>query len=190
MILGVLSDTHGRYQIAEAALGVLREAGATAFVHCGDVGDERVFDVLAGEQCWFVWGNTDLPSASLRTYIENIGLTGPRKVPLTLKLDERRIAVCHGHEREFDQLMRLHQQDDVPEPLRFDFLLHGHTHIAAHDCLPSGMQRLNPGALHRAKTYTVATIDLPNRRVAHWVVDPHFSRGLRSFSPEPTLEDA
>ena len=48
MIVGILSDTHDRVAAAAAAIERLRQHGAEYFIHCGDVGSERVLDQLAG----------------------------------------------------------------------------------------------------------------------------------------------
>ena len=40
-----------------------------------------------------------------------------------------------------------------------DYVLHGHTHIAADTCIGSA-RVINPGALQRAARYTVALLDL------------------------------
>ena len=59
MLIGILSDTHDRVEAMAEAMRVLKEAGARYFIHCGDVGSERVLDYLAGEPGGFVFGNTD-----------------------------------------------------------------------------------------------------------------------------------
>src|ERR1041384_6645630 len=106
MILGLLSDTHGQPERAARAIALLREKGASAFIHCGDVCSEGVLDALAGLQAWVVWGNCDLPEA-LRHYAASLGLPTPTGIPLRLRLDDKRIAVFHGHEREFTAVIRI-----------------------------------------------------------------------------------
>ena len=50
MILGILSDTHGHARRTAAAVRLLQQLGAEAFVHCGDVGSPDVLDELAGRR--------------------------------------------------------------------------------------------------------------------------------------------
>ena len=48
MIVGVLSDTHGKAQMAASAVKLLLAHGAEYLIHCGDVGDTDVLDSMAG----------------------------------------------------------------------------------------------------------------------------------------------
>ncbi len=177
MILGVLSDTHGRYKRTCAAVDLLRRVGADALLHCGDVGDERIFDAMAGMRAWFVWGNSDEPEPMLERYAHTLGVMPTRSVPLELKLDSRVIQVFHGHEPGFGRLLnRLEAAGDIAGG-RPDYVFHGHTH-AADDYRIGATRVVNPGALHRAARHTVATLDLVNDELLFWEVhrgdgDPH-----------------
>ena len=55
MIIGILSDTHDRADTAAAAIRILRDHGAEFFIHCGDVGSERVL-----EQLLLIWSEADV----------------------------------------------------------------------------------------------------------------------------------
>lgn len=175
MILGVLSDTHGRAQQAEQAVVLLRRLGVSALVHCGDVGGPAVLDALAGVPSWFVWGNTDDADPGLARYAESLGVHAPpKRLPLFVDFGPVRVAVCHGHEPEYFAIARAASEPDgqrLHGLLRgAKYLLYGHTHEAAlrraHD-----VWMLNPGALHRADVHTAATIDLDNGEIAHWIVE-------------------
>ncbi|HWB54101.1 MAG TPA: metallophosphoesterase family protein, partial [Tepidisphaeraceae bacterium] len=116
MVIGILSDTHGRVAIARAAVDELSAAGCEYFIHCGDVGSTQVLDCLAGLPSVFVFGNTDYDAEELRRYGESIGISclgdGGE-----LELDGKKLAVTHGHEPEvFRRLM-------AAEP---DYLFTGH----------------------------------------------------------------
>src|ERR1700754_735549 len=65
VLIGILSDTHGRADAMALAMQALRNGGAEFFIHCGDVGSEGVLDHLAGAPAAFVWGNTDWDRAAL-----------------------------------------------------------------------------------------------------------------------------
>lgn len=151
MKLGILSDSHGRVANVRQALIALDRAGADAFIHCGDVGSLEVLEELAGRRCWFVWGNTDDPHPSWRKDVEALGLPWPEG-GVELTLEQKRIAVFHGHETEFIAAM---------DAAAHDYLLHGHTH-QRDDYYQGRMRIINPGALHRASIHTVATLDLTN----------------------------
>src|SRR5690348_8579677 len=61
VLLGILSDTHGRRDASKAGIELLRARGAKYLIHCGDVGGEDILDLLAGDDppSAFVWGNND-----------------------------------------------------------------------------------------------------------------------------------
>ena len=156
MILGILSDSHGRADRVRAARALLENAGATLLVHCGDVGGTEVFDELVGSDLRFVWGNTDFPTPGTMAYLSTVGLQAPEDVPLEFEVDGRTIQVFHGHEPGFAAALANPQ---------CDYILHGHTHVANDERI--GKARvINPGALQRAIRRTVATLELANGELA------------------------
>jgi putative phosphoesterase len=128
--------------------------GVEYVVHCGDVGGLVVFDELVGRSCTFVWGNMDYPDAPTVAYLNRVGLPIPDGVPARLTLDGAKLAVFHGHEPGFA---------DAVETLDVDFILHGHTHAARHE-MRGQTHIINPGALHRVRRKTVATLDTATGR--------------------------
>lgn len=169
MLLGILSDTHGQAGRAIDALRVLESAGATAFVHCGDLCGLDVLDALAGRQVWFAWGNMDLEAQRHAAHARTLGLTPPTAVPVRFDFADRSFAVFHGHEPAFAQWLGLAQRGERDALLqlaggRIDYVLYGHTH-AADDDRVAGVRWINPGALHRARDYTVALLDPAADRV-------------------------
>ena len=162
MIIGILSDTHDRADAMAAGMRALKAAGAGFFIHCGDVGSERVLDLLAGEPAAFVWGNTDWDRAGLKRYAEAIGIACHGAMA-DLSLGGKRIAVIHGDDGKLKRALLDAQQHD--------YLLQGHTHVAADERV--GRTRvINPGALFRTSRKTVAALDLAADRVQFLEVDP------------------
>lgn len=130
--------------------------GVTQVIHCGDIGGVEVFDELAGRPCIVVWGNMDLPDSGLLAYLRTVGIQPPTAVPSRLSLDDKTFAVFHGHEHGFHRAI---------STLDVDYILHGHTHVARDD--RRGRTRIiNPGALHRARRKTVATLDTTEDELA------------------------
>ncbi len=150
MLIGILSDTHGRHLAVRQAVKLFDREGVEYIVHCGDVGGTAVFDELVGRECTFVWGNMDRGSDGIGEYLRTVALREPVEVPSILRLDGKTLAVFHGHERGFRRALRV---------LDVDYILHGHTHVAGSERV--GKKRvINPGALYRARPRTVATLDL------------------------------
>jgi uncharacterized protein len=154
MRLGVLSDTHDKVERAKAAVELLVESGAEALIHCGDITIPEVVYQLAPLPSYFVFGNCDFDLAGLRQAIGVIGGVCLERGGL-IELDGRRLAVTHGDSsQELARLVSKH-----PE-----YLFSGHTHQ------PLDVQRgptrfINPGALHRAATWTVALLDCASGRL-------------------------
>ena len=149
MILGILSDTHGRVAIAREAIKILRARDAEYFIHCGDVGD-GVLAVLPQERSAFVFGNTDLDRHGYRDEAKLFSLRCMETFG-ELTFDGKTIAVTHGDEARTLREIRSSE--------RFDYLLTGHTHFAD-DHREGRLRWINPGALHRTSRKTVATLDL------------------------------
>jgi len=155
MIIGVMSDSHGRAYQVKKAIEIFERENAATIIHCGDVGGIEVFDEMVGRDAHFVWGNTDYPDQATFAYLNSVELGAPNSVPLSLEFGGKSIQVFHGHEPEFNQALRTPTSD---------YILHGHTHIARDERIGS-CRIINPGALHRAREYTVATIDLERDEV-------------------------
>ena len=150
MVIGVMSDSHGRADRVHDACALFDELGVEHLIHCGDVGGTDVLDELVGRACNFVWGNMDFPDHAIRAYLHSVGLPWPERSPVSLVLDGKRLLIFHGHEPGV--------MERAPT-LDADYAFHGHTH----QCRDERFGRLrviNPGALARAARHTVATLNL------------------------------
>ncbi len=150
MLIGICSDSHNDGAAMRRALQIFDGAGVERIIHCGDVGGPPVFDELVGREVAFVWGNMDAGGNGLNAYLQSVEISQPRQVPLHLEWADRRIAVFHGHEPAFR---------NAADVLSVDYIFHGHTH-ARRDERIGGVRVVNPGALHRARPRTVATLNL------------------------------
>jgi hypothetical protein len=174
MLVGVLSDTHGQVRRTHAAIRLLRRLGARAFIHCGDVCGQGVLDAFVGLRAWLVCGNCDDDSPAISRYAESLNLVFALEKPLTVELEGRTLLVFHGHEAAFARLVWA--AEDAPAAAappvgdgRPTYVLHGHTHVAR-DVRRGAYRVVNPGALHRAGVFSVATIDLASDEVKFWQV--------------------
>lgn len=155
-LIGLLSDSHGRDERTEEAAKLLVDKGADILIHLGDVATIEVIDALLvgfadGKPVppvHLVFGNVDWDSTSMGRYAESLGITNAHPVG-RLEIDGKQIIYQHGHE---DVYMR---QAMEAEP---DYLFHGHTHLTRDEKVGS-TRVINPGALFRAKDYTVALLD-------------------------------
>ena len=144
--IGILSDSHGRAERTERGIRILEQAGATSFLHLGDLGSQTVVDQLAGRPVRIVLGNVDPPD--LADYASYLGVVVDSPT-IRLLVGGRRLGATHGH---LDAEVRQLSLD------RPDYLVHGHTHRVRDDRI-DGMRILNPGAIDRATRLTVGLLD-------------------------------
>jgi len=150
MRLGILSDTHDELARTRLAVQKLREAGAEALVHCGDLASPPIVAACAVLPCWFAFGNHDADSVpALKQAAAEFGAVCLGWGGI-IELGGRRIAVAHGH-MTIDMRRVLAEQPD--------FLLFGHAHVAI-DTVVGSVRKINPGALYRAEEYSIAVLDL------------------------------
>jgi putative phosphoesterase len=160
VIVGVLSDTHGKAQIAASAVKLLLAEGAEYLIHCGDVGEADVLDCLAGHPSMFVFGNNDWDQQGLARYAKQIGVECGGEIG-NLSLGDKRAVVTHGDsERLIDQVLK---------EQAVDYLFLGHTHHPM-DQRHGRVRIINPGALYRATQKTVAVLDTAADKVQFHVV--------------------
>lgn len=149
--IGILSDTHGQFEITRTAVKFLNDTGAEYLIHCGDVGGIDILDLLTSVPSAFVFGNCDYDQDALRTYATHLGICclGTWGV---LNLSDKQIAVTHGD----DPLLISRMAKSLD---RVNYLLTGHTHCR-HDKRSGSIRWINPGALYRSNIKSVALLDL------------------------------
>ncbi len=166
MIVGLLSDTHGRADAAAAAVRLLLGRGAEQLIHCGDVGDgprgRAVLDALAGNvPALFVFGNNDYDDRELARYAADRGVACGHHYG-QIELGGKRAIVTHGDD---PKLLRKAAADP-----RAAYLFVGHTHVPL-DRSDGRLRTVNPGALYRAAVKTVAVLDTAADAVEFVTVD-------------------
>ncbi len=149
MKIAILSDTHNQTERVRQALNVLRGVGVSLVLHCGDIEDPPIVKLFRDFDAHFVFGNCDWDHAGLAKMITHIRATLHENYG-HLEVDGKQIAFVHGHDRAL--LTDLEQADC------YDYLFHGHTHVAAHR-LTGRTRVINPGALHRAPVKTFVILD-------------------------------
>lgn len=160
MLVGLLSDSHGRSARTREAIRLLTDRGATMFLHMGDVETEEVVDQLAGLDARLVFGNND-DERSLGPYAASLGIIVMHPMG-RITVDGRTIAFTHGH------LGRCVVEGSDGSA---DYFIHGHTH-RSRDERRGTTRFINPGALHRASPFSVALLDPANDSL-EFVVVPH-----------------
>ncbi|MEO1529537.1 MAG: metallophosphoesterase family protein [Planctomycetota bacterium] len=161
MKIGILSDTHDQVARTQVAIDRLRALGVQAVVHCGDLTSAEIVEVCSSLPFYFVFGNHDADMAHLLTEAAERFGANCLKWGGEIELAGKRIAIAHGHfPKDFRPLLAL----------KPDYFLFGHSH-QTHDSMDGDLRRINPGALHRATEFTVATLDLTTDTVAFITID-------------------
>lgn len=144
--IGLLSDSHGEFARTQRAVERLVARGATCFIHCGDLEDPRCLDSLAGLNAHICCGNCDEPS-DFEGYAQSLDMHFYHRTGL-LTIDGARIAFMHGDDSAAFELQIA---------ANVGWLFHGHSHLAR-DVVIRGTRVVNPGALYRAKPFSVALV--------------------------------
>jgi uncharacterized protein len=160
VILGILSDTHDHLPRTERAVAALEAGGAEALIHCGDLTGREIVYACGTLPSYYVFGNNDFDEEGLQFAMDEVGGICLGKGG-EVTLGGRRIAVTHGDSiREINRLAYT-----CP-----DYLLFGHTHLIA-DERRGSIRWINPGALHRARIWTVALLDLETDELTFVEID-------------------
>ena len=160
MLLGVISDTHGRLEATERAIQVMKDRGVEQVIHCGDVGGAAVVGLFRSFAAHFVTGNCDSASI-LQKAVESAGQRFHGRLG-ELELCGRKIAFLHGDNHT--AMTRLLEEGD------WDLIAYGHSHVA--DCQRDGRTTiLNPGAFARCERPSIALVELPELRVTPVILE-------------------
>jgi len=157
MRLGVVSDTHGHMANTLDAVRMLDSLSVDTVFHCGDIGSVEIVPLFAPWPTHFVLGNVDNDEFTYRQVIEQAGQTFHGRFG-SIELAETRIALLHG-----DNTRKL---SEVTEDSQWHLVCHGHTHIARADKTGNTLV-LNPGAMVRVTTPTIAIVELPSLQATH-----------------------
>lgn len=118
MKLGIVSDTHDNFDLAEEAADFFEEQGCEKVIHCGDMicpATAELFD--KGFEFYAVRGNNDGEwglKDSVEDFGEWMGNIGE------LNLNNYDIAVYHGTDEEI--------ADSLTRSGKYDYVFRGHTH--------------------------------------------------------------
>jgi len=151
MHIAVISDTHDRTVSVRNALDIIAGRGVELIVHCGDICDGDTVRLFPAHT-HFVFGNCDYDRDGIERAVADIGAT-LHGAWGQLELEGKILAFTHGDDHSL-----LHE---LAHADAFDFLFHGHTHVAREH--RTGKTRvINPGALQRVAVRTFLFLELPS----------------------------
>lgn len=168
MLIGIISDTHGKTKRLIKAMKILTDRGVETLVHCGDIALPKCVEQLGkwpGE-VYLVAGNMDRPHLDeIERTAEKNGIHFARNF-ITIPLEnDKYLAATHGHlETMMTEWLELE---------RFEYVCYGHTHCRRNERI-AATRVLNPGALHNprdSKYHTIMILDTQADSVEEIIVD-------------------
>lgn len=158
MLIGVLSDSHGRLDCLAEAAEAFVSRGVNTLIHCGDITTVEAVEALSDFEVHWVFGNCDWNEDSLRTAMSRSDHTC-HGVRGEIKVGGCRLGFTHGHRYDLFQTMITSRDYDV--------VFHGHTHVRR-DEMEFGTRIICPGALHHAAPPGCIVLTVPDLQ-AEWV---------------------
>jgi len=152
MILGIISDTHGNKKNTIKALDIFTRESIKTILHAGDFGSRELLTLFDQFEIHLAYGNTDSETDLPKTLFKAQNQPWPEKEQ-KLEFAGKKILLLHG-----DHSPNL--QEKIKSG-KYDYIIKGHTHFPE-DYRFQHTRVLNPGALHRADTYSVGILDLIN----------------------------
>lgn len=144
-VVGVISDTHDRIEVARRGVRLLRDLGATVIVHLGDyVAPFTLKAVLeeAGEARFYgVFGNNDGEKQGLLAVARSAGAV-VSEPPLEVAIESVNLLLLHGFGSP-ETTVRIVKA--LASSGKWGAVLYGHTHEPRVEELGNGAILLNPG---------------------------------------------
>lgn len=158
MKIGILADTHNHVARTATAIDTFIANGCDALLHCGDLANSEIVVLCSQLPFHFVIGNHD-DEAALKLAAQRDGATCHGQL-MDQTFDSCRIMMTHGHVKQSVKAI----ENACP-----DYFLCGHSHVAC-DRVENGIRKLNPGALYRTKTPSVAILNTKDGSVEFLLV--------------------
>lgn len=147
--MALLSDSHDNSATTLAALDLLAAHRPGIYLHAGDLVSPEMLVHFSGLPFHFIFGNNEYDHATLRSKAKSLNLECHGNVA-EFEFEGKHLVMLHGHEQA---LMHKFLGEG-----KHDYLIHGHTHVRRDERV--GKTRIiNPGALQRARTKSVALLD-------------------------------
>ena len=161
MLIGILSDTHSNVKRTLDAIEVFKKRGVGMVLHVGDITSGDMLSLFSGLNAKFVLGNEDKDLEGLNNESIRLGF-GPIGYRLVFEVGGKKIMMFHGFDVPFFR--------ECVASGEYDYIIKGHTHFFE-NYLSNKSRVINPGALHKAYEFTVATLDTETGNVETIVIE-------------------
>jgi len=161
MLIGILSDTHNSVKRTLDAIEAFKKRGVGMILHVGDITSGDMLSLFSGLNAKFVLGNEDRDWEGLNNESMRLGF-GPIDSQLAFEADGKKFIMFHGFDVPFFR--------ECVASGEYDYIIKGHTHFFE-NYLSHKSRVINPGALHRAYEFTVATLDTETDNVETIIIE-------------------
>ncbi len=137
--IGVMSDSHDNIFAIKKALNIFKQEQVELIFHCGDIVSPFALKLLLSNETplRIVFGNNDGEKIINRQLINKHPRHRHADVVLTEKINDKQIAMTHGHIAEIKDLLL--------QSKNYDIVLTGHTHEKLQEVQENGVLHVNPG---------------------------------------------
>lgn len=154
-MIALISDTHENEAATKKAVELIKERKPEFTIHLGDIISPPMLDLFKGLKMKILLGNNDGEVGGLKKKCREHGFEEPY-AELTFEHAGRRFFCYHGTDQRI--------VDNNIYYGGFDYVLCGHTHVRRDE--RRGKTRIiNPGALFRAKEYSIAFLDIESDKL-------------------------
>ena len=161
MLIGILSDTHNNVRRTIDALNIFKECGVGIVLHVGDITSVDMLALFNGFNAKFVFGNEDKNQEELNNESLSLGF-GLIERQLVFEVDGKKFIMFHGFDVPFFR--------ECVASSYYDYIIKGHTHFFE-NYISNKSRIINPGALHGAYEFTIATLDTETDKVEMIVIE-------------------
>jgi len=161
MLIGILSDTHNNVERTLSAIKSFKERGIGMILHVGDITSGDMLSLFSGFNAKFVLGNEDKDQEELNSESLRLGF-GLVEYRIVFEVDGKKFIMFHGSDVPFFR--------ECVASGKYDYIIKGHTHFFE-NYVSNKSRVINPGALHRAYEFTVATLDTETDNVEMIVIE-------------------
>ena len=148
-MIALLSDSHNNVESVRTAVELIRARSVTEVIHCGDIVAPAMLDYFAGLPMHFIFGNNETELDEINLNAQRLGFP-PVDDELELVIEGKKCFVYHG-------TRDIYLVENIVRG-GYDFVVHGHTHRMRNERIGT-TQVVNPGALYRASTYSIAFVE-------------------------------
>ncbi len=143
MIVGIMSDTHGRVEALSKVLAHFESIAVEAIIHCGDVTRAECLEILSeARNVYMTMGNDDKGIFMMAQQAHMLGIHFCEPVTILPIGKGKTLAATHGNRPQI--------LDELISSQAHAYVCHGHTHVRRDERIGQ-IRVINPGAMSHSR---------------------------------------